>query len=182
MSEDPKGFDAGDYNLFRYCHNDPEDLTDPMGLAPVEQFQEKVEVTGSHIGVDASSLDRLLAGRTLAGLSTTFGRAFESAHDFTTVITGQGGEGHGGPSARSKYPPPLPNDLLAMKEATDKSGAAMHKDPEGYPYTVTNGTGGQGQPGRGIRHVVAGFEVFEEHAGVRGDLQSVGHVHKPGTL
>jgi hypothetical protein len=33
MSEDPKGFDAGDYNLFRYCHNDPEDLTDPMGLA-----------------------------------------------------------------------------------------------------------------------------------------------------
>jgi RHS repeat-associated protein len=29
--EDPKGFDAGDYNLFRYCHNDPEDLTDPMG-------------------------------------------------------------------------------------------------------------------------------------------------------
>src|SRR5205823_4703346 len=31
--EDPKGFDAGDYNLFRYCHNDPEDLTDPMGTA-----------------------------------------------------------------------------------------------------------------------------------------------------
>jgi RHS repeat-associated protein len=31
MSEDPKLFDAGDYNLFRYCHNDPEDLTDPMG-------------------------------------------------------------------------------------------------------------------------------------------------------
>ena len=33
MSEDPKGFDAGDYNLFRYCKNDPLDLTDPMGLA-----------------------------------------------------------------------------------------------------------------------------------------------------
>jgi len=32
MSEDPKGFDAGDYNLFRYCHNDPIDFTDPMGL------------------------------------------------------------------------------------------------------------------------------------------------------
>jgi RHS repeat-associated protein len=32
MSEDPKGFDAGDYNLFRYCHNDPEDLTDPSGM------------------------------------------------------------------------------------------------------------------------------------------------------
>ena len=33
MSEDPKGFDAGDYNLFRYCHNDPLDNVDPMGLA-----------------------------------------------------------------------------------------------------------------------------------------------------
>ena len=32
MSEDPKLFDAGDYNLYRYCHNDPEDLTDPKGL------------------------------------------------------------------------------------------------------------------------------------------------------
>jgi hypothetical protein len=37
MSEDPKGFDAGDYNLFRYCGNDPEDRTDPTGLqAPNE--------------------------------------------------------------------------------------------------------------------------------------------------
>jgi RHS repeat-associated protein len=32
MSEDPKLFDAGNYNLFRYCHNDPIDMTDPMGL------------------------------------------------------------------------------------------------------------------------------------------------------
>jgi RHS repeat-associated protein len=32
MSEDPKLFDAGDYNLFRYCHNDPIDFTAPMGL------------------------------------------------------------------------------------------------------------------------------------------------------
>jgi hypothetical protein len=33
MSEDPKLFDTGDYNLFRYCHNDPIDNVDPMGLA-----------------------------------------------------------------------------------------------------------------------------------------------------
>jgi len=32
MSEDPKLFDAGDYNLFRYCHNDSIDNVDPMGL------------------------------------------------------------------------------------------------------------------------------------------------------
>lgn len=34
MSEDPKGFDAGDYNLYRYVSNDPEDMTDPMGTTP----------------------------------------------------------------------------------------------------------------------------------------------------
>jgi len=33
MSEDRKLFDAGDYNLFRYCHNDPVDFADPMGLS-----------------------------------------------------------------------------------------------------------------------------------------------------
>ncbi len=32
MSEDPKGFEAGDYNLYRYVSNDPLDKTDPMGL------------------------------------------------------------------------------------------------------------------------------------------------------
>jgi len=42
--EDPKGFDAGDYNLFRYCHNDPEDLTDAMGLAPVVADEESEEL------------------------------------------------------------------------------------------------------------------------------------------
>lgn len=35
MSEDPKGFEAGDYNLFRYVGNDPLDRTDPMGLFDV---------------------------------------------------------------------------------------------------------------------------------------------------
>src|SRR5207248_10651147 len=40
--EDPKGFEAGDYNLFRYCHNDPEDFTDPLGLNPGDPFPSAV--------------------------------------------------------------------------------------------------------------------------------------------
>src|SRR5436190_4600229 len=30
--------DQGELNLFRYCNNDPEDLTDPMGLFPERDF------------------------------------------------------------------------------------------------------------------------------------------------
>jgi RHS repeat-associated protein len=49
MSEDPKLFDASDYNLFRYCHNDPIDMTDPMGTelerepGPTHAEQAKAE-------------------------------------------------------------------------------------------------------------------------------------------
>jgi RHS repeat-associated protein len=35
MQPDPKEFGAGDYNLYRYCHNDPVDKNDPTGLDPV---------------------------------------------------------------------------------------------------------------------------------------------------
>lgn len=35
LQTDPKGFDAGDMNLFRYCGDDPVDLSDPMGLDPM---------------------------------------------------------------------------------------------------------------------------------------------------
>jgi RHS repeat-associated protein len=31
LQPDPKEFGAGDYNLYRYCHNDPVNKTDPMG-------------------------------------------------------------------------------------------------------------------------------------------------------
>jgi RHS repeat-associated protein len=53
MSEDPKLFDAGDYNFFRYCHNDPVDLTDPMGLE-VGFGESLIPVWGSgHMAYDA---------------------------------------------------------------------------------------------------------------------------------
>jgi RHS repeat-associated protein len=32
MQPDPKQFAAGDYNLYRYCHNDPVNKSDPTGL------------------------------------------------------------------------------------------------------------------------------------------------------
>ncbi len=32
VQPDPKKFDAGDYNIYRYCHNDPVNKSDPTGL------------------------------------------------------------------------------------------------------------------------------------------------------
>jgi uncharacterized protein RhaS with RHS repeats len=32
LQPDPKEFGADDYNLYRYCHNDPVNRNDPMGL------------------------------------------------------------------------------------------------------------------------------------------------------
>jgi hypothetical protein len=49
MSEDPKGFQAGDYNLYRYCFNDPLDRSDPMGL---EQEYALARVTAYGYGPD----------------------------------------------------------------------------------------------------------------------------------
>jgi RHS repeat-associated protein len=34
LQPDPMEFEAGDYNLYRYCHNDPVNRSDPMGLFP----------------------------------------------------------------------------------------------------------------------------------------------------
>jgi RHS repeat-associated protein len=33
LQPDPKQFEAGDYNLYRYCHNDPVNKSDPTGLS-----------------------------------------------------------------------------------------------------------------------------------------------------
>jgi RHS repeat-associated protein len=58
MSEDPKLFDAGDYNLFRYCHNDPVDFTDPMGLDFLSSTQDFVTGAGDSISLGATAYIR----------------------------------------------------------------------------------------------------------------------------
>jgi hypothetical protein len=71
MSEDPKLFDAGDYNLFRYCHNDPIDMADPMGLAnetvgitnPRQESQWKADITNAErISLWQKSMESSIGG------------------------------------------------------------------------------------------------------------------------
>src|SRR5262249_26316227 len=45
-TEDPKGFDAGDYDLDRYVHNSPTNATDPSGLSdkPLASEEERQRI------------------------------------------------------------------------------------------------------------------------------------------
>jgi RHS repeat-associated protein len=73
MSEDPKLFDAGDYNLFRYCHNDPIDLTDPMGTDEAPTYFPRQE-----------SLERkenLSASQAVWQRQMTFSRSYGAIHE-----------------------------------------------------------------------------------------------------
>lgn len=77
MSEDPKLFDAGDYNLFRYCHNDPIDLTDPMGLLPNMPYHWTPELLAQLTkGLGASEAYARIMGlvqNAMSGLNSTAG-------------------------------------------------------------------------------------------------------------
>jgi RHS repeat-associated protein len=64
MQPDPKQFSAGDYNLYRYCHNDPVNRTDPTGLE----------------SPTATTWNRLMWERSGSGLSSS---------DFNTVRQGE---------------------------------------------------------------------------------------------
>ena len=58
---DPKEFDAGDYNLYRYCHNDPINKSDPTGLFYVIDVTSDGGVRGTVPGSMAGSQSTLAA-------------------------------------------------------------------------------------------------------------------------
>jgi RHS repeat-associated protein len=137
MSEDPKLFDAGDYNLFRYFDNDPVDRTDPLGLLQHWEFPQMSEVTGSHIPVSAQNL---LAAREAVGLSTTLARsAMSSAEGVVMASLRQMSKANG----KTNGAPPL--DQQALSEGAThvkKSGeeASHTGKPIGYDiYRMEDG-------------------------------------------
>ena len=64
LQPDPKEFAAGDYNLYRYCHNDPVNRSDPTGLETLtrpeidEQVGNRVVEVSQYIGHEVAEMYR----------------------------------------------------------------------------------------------------------------------------
>ncbi len=126
LQSDPTGFDAGDMNLFRYCGDDPEDRSDPMGLVaekafgPLTSFDGGDWVRGSD-GLTASDWDHKHDQAGMDGGGGGVG---------VTGRTSEGGSGEGGGQSESSnasmkfVPVKLFNDkkTAVPSEGGDKSG------------------------------------------------------------
>jgi RHS repeat-associated protein len=64
LQPDPKQFAAGDYNLYRYCHNDPVNKSDPLGLDPmvVDQETDRLAHDGLSLSLTATLNNQWLGG------------------------------------------------------------------------------------------------------------------------
>jgi RHS repeat-associated protein len=102
ISEDPKGFDGGDKNLFRYVGNDPLNRVDPMGLdqfitgydritmvrsGPTDATHDGWEMKGSHETPPGQV--QLEVNRTVRRVPSLDGRGADTtAHSDTRVKNG----------------------------------------------------------------------------------------------
>src|SRR5438477_12657189 len=51
LQPDPKEFGAGDYNLYRYCHNDPVNKNDPTGLETLTRPETDENVANTIVAI-----------------------------------------------------------------------------------------------------------------------------------
>jgi RHS repeat-associated protein len=63
LQPDPKEFSAGDYNLYRYCHNDPVNKSDPTGLS--DAWDRLMKWQGGGDGAVSEQLTKLDAARSI---------------------------------------------------------------------------------------------------------------------
>ena len=75
LQPDPKQFEAGDYNLYRYCHNDPINHSDPMGLTIDYEYADPGD----------ASATRAMIGR-LEGMGGDIAATIKQLRDSTNRI------------------------------------------------------------------------------------------------
>jgi RHS repeat-associated protein len=95
IQTDPKGFDAGDMNLFRYCGDDPVDKSDPMGLYAMgagwdperwRVFDQAQKAAAQQLSNTTSKLDKALeAGKESKAFEKIFGKGKGTAENMAKV-------------------------------------------------------------------------------------------------
>ena len=123
MSEDPKLFDAGDYNLFRYCHNDPVDFADPMGL------QDQ-----NYAGLEPREVSRMLADQDNGNAQWAMAKWADSSNNFqgtfSQFATGQSlSMGQVGQGMRVERAIPIGGRRDPLLDGRTESNLATMADP-----------------------------------------------------
>jgi uncharacterized protein RhaS with RHS repeats len=154
LQPDPKQFAAGDYNLYRYCHNDPVNKTDPMGLID----EGHMEPEGLDATVRGSQAILAYVGNQIAEMY----REDPVGFIFLVATMGRASEGEGirlprlSPSEgtprlvtnpkhhfNSESPQPKNFKQLFQKSITDKSGARWAKDKDGTIHRFSKPSNGE---------------------------------------
>jgi RHS repeat-associated protein len=81
LQPDPKQFEAGDYNLYRYCHNDPVNRADPTGLDTAIQIG---------MGTNDNPLGHVAVATTGQGVRS-FGTDSRVGPNFSAYLASQAG-------------------------------------------------------------------------------------------
>ncbi len=191
MSEDPKGFDAGDYNLFRYCGNDPEDRVDPSGMiagifSPSGDWASIASNGYLDSGAQGAHGDGSSPKADQAGDGSDAGAAEHST--ITTADVWRAAHGNGATVAYTrvdKGAPALdPVRVHEARTATDQSAKAAER-ANGLPHSVISYADKSGQhygkPAPGIKTGDAGGRpTFKEVYRFNGIERAAGHIHQPG--
>ena len=136
---DPKLFDAGDYNLFRYCHNDPVDFTDAMGT--LEQYHAELAHSPDRLSEMTKWFDRsnLIQGN-FPGFGLTLGLTERDAKGQVSEKTG------GGVTLRPRYRQMNEEKLAGLdprfapmaQRFVDAANAEVN--PQGLEVRISHGT------------------------------------------
>src|SRR5439155_11632245 len=110
--------DQAEYNLFRYCGNDPIDFTDPMGWAPIE-VPDDVDLM-SRDGLDRLQGEAIRRGDGLE-LATSTGRG----ENGVVYLSNERNVGTGTPYGAQKVPIPPPKPGSGQEP---ESGVHVHRN------------------------------------------------------